>query len=80
MGYGAEAVVLREGVLVEQHPLRKTQFWALGSVARERMDLCHMLMCQNEVVPGSIHIPGHLRDVKARHSQTGLQSPPKSNK
>lgn len=51
MGHGAEAVVLREGMLVEQHPLRQAQLRALGSVARQRMDLCHVFMGQNEVVP-----------------------------
>lgn len=51
MGDGAEAVILGEGVLMEQHPLWQAQLGALGSVARQRMDLCHMLMGHNEVVP-----------------------------
>lgn len=50
MGDGAETVVLGEGVLMEQHPLWQAQLRALGSIARQRMDLCHMLMGQNEVV------------------------------
>ena len=67
MGCGAEAVVLREGVLVEQHPLRQAQLGALGSIGRQRMDLCHMLMGQDEVVPRSIHISRHLREITAGH-------------
>lgn len=51
MGDGAEAVVLREGVLMEQYPLWQAQFGALGAITRQRMDLCHMLVGQNEVVP-----------------------------
>lgn len=36
---------------MEQHPLRQAQLGALGSVARQGMDLGHMLMGQDEVVP-----------------------------
>lgn len=75
MGYSAEAVVLREWVLMEQHPLRQAQLGALGSVARQGMDLGHMLMGQDEVVPWSIHIPRHLREITATK---GLESLPKN--
>ena len=34
-----------------QYPLWQAQLGALGSVGRLRMDLCHMLVGQNEVVP-----------------------------
>lgn len=48
---GAEAVILCEGVLMEQQPLRQAQFRALCTIARQRMNLCYMFMGQNEVVP-----------------------------
>ena len=51
VGDGAEAVVLGKGVLMEQHPLWQAQLGALGSIARQRMDLCHMLIGHDEVVP-----------------------------
>lgn len=57
---GAEAVILCEGVLVEQQPLRQTQLGPFYAVARQRMNLCYMFMGQNEVVPWSIHISCHL--------------------
>jgi len=62
VGYGAEAVVLGEGVLVEQHPLRKAQFGGPRSVPRQRVELCHVLMGEDQVVPRSIHILRHLRE------------------
>lgn len=49
--YSSEAVVLRERVLMEQHPLRQAQLGALGSVARLRVELGHMFVGKNEVVP-----------------------------
>lgn len=49
--YSSEAVVLGEGVLVEQHPLRQAQLGALGAVARVRVELGHMFMGKNEIVP-----------------------------
>lgn len=60
VGYSAEAVVLWKGVFVEQHPLRQVQLGTLGSVARQRMDLRHVLVGYNKVVPRSIHITCHL--------------------
>lgn len=51
LGYSSEAVVFREGMLMEQQPLRQAQPGALGSEARQRMDLSGVFMGENEVVP-----------------------------
>lgn len=59
---GAEAVVLREGVLVEQQPLRQSLARAPGSVSGQRVHLGHVFVGQDEVVARSIHITRHLKD------------------
>lgn len=57
---GAQAVVLGEGVAVEEQPLRQAQPGALGPVGRLRVQLSHVLVGENQVVPSAVHVPRHL--------------------
>lgn len=58
--HGSHAVVLREGVVVENDPLGQPQLVRLGSVGRVRVNVGHVLMCQNEVVSRSVHVSSNL--------------------
>ena len=57
---GPQAVVLPEGEVVEQDPLRQAQLGGSGSVARQGVDLGHMLIGQDQVVPRAVRLLGHL--------------------
>lgn len=64
---GPEAVVLGEGVAVEQQPLRQAQLAALGPVGGLRVQLSHVLVGEDEVIPCAVHVPCHLRGHTRTH-------------
>lgn len=55
------AVVLWQSVVVENDPLWQPQLVWLSPVTGERVNMGHVLVCQDEVVSGSVHIPGNLQ-------------------
>lgn len=60
----SHAVVLWEGVVVENNPFWQPQLVWLSPVAGERVNLGHVLVCENEVVSRSVHVSGNLRTGK----------------
>lgn len=61
---GPNAVVVGEVVLVEQNPLRQTQFMSFCSVSRQTVNLSHVFIQQHEVIPRAVHISGDLKNTR----------------
>lgn len=68
----SHAIALWKAVVVENHPFWQPQLVWLSPVAWERVNVGHVLVCQNEVVSRSVHVSGNLR--KAKTPQTQLIS------
>uniref|UniRef100_A0A8C5FSN5 Uncharacterized protein n=1 Tax=Gadus morhua TaxID=8049 RepID=A0A8C5FSN5_GADMO len=57
---GPQTVVLPEGEVVEQDPLRQPQLGGPGSVSRQGVYLGHVFIGQDQVVPRAVCLLGHL--------------------